>query len=182
MRTVTEEDFRMPEFRGKDPKDYEFRADGKVVRKDRWETAIHSIRGALGDRRREFEIEEIVEAVKALVAIIPPQPEEDDEEPNASNSTHCETTPESTAMSWSIAIGNLMPTAQPISCPHGRNPMSNSDGKERRHWTPDEDAILSQRLDEKADFGAIAKELGRPRSSINSRIRTLGLNVSSQRG
>jgi len=67
-REVTEEDFRMPEFRGKYPKDYEFRADGKVVRKDRWETAIHSIRHALGDERREFEIEDIVGAVRAMAA------------------------------------------------------------------------------------------------------------------
>jgi hypothetical protein len=67
----------MPEFIGKDPKDYEFRADGKVVRKDRWENAIHSIRGALGDCRREFEVGDIVDAVRALVATIP---EPDDEE------------------------------------------------------------------------------------------------------
>ncbi len=92
MRTVTEEDFRMPEFRGKDPKDYEFRPDGKVVRKDRWETAIHSIRAALGDRRREFEIEDIVGAVEALVETIPPQPDEDDDEtPNVSSASRSKT-------------------------------------------------------------------------------------------
>ena len=78
-RAVTEEDFRMPEFRGKDPKDYEFRGDGKVVRKDRWETAIHSIRHALGDKRREFEVLDIVDAVWALVATIPEPESEDDE-------------------------------------------------------------------------------------------------------
>lgn len=80
-RVVTEEDFRMPEFRGKDPKDYEFRADGKVVRKDRWETAIRNIQSALGDPRREFEISDVVQAVKALVAAIPaPDGEEDIDE------------------------------------------------------------------------------------------------------
>lgn len=78
-RAVTEEDFRMPEFRGKDPKDYEFRADGKVARKDRWETAIHSIRYALGDERREFEIADIVGAVRALAATIPSPASEEDE-------------------------------------------------------------------------------------------------------
>jgi hypothetical protein len=67
----------MPEFRGKDPKDYEFRADGKVVRKDRWETAIHSIRDALGDNRHEFEVLDIVDAVRAMVATIP-EPESED--------------------------------------------------------------------------------------------------------
>lgn len=80
MRAVTEEDFRLPEFRGKDPKDYEFRPDGKVVRKDRWETAIRSIRDALGDDdRREFEIADIVGCVKALVATIPSPVENEDE-------------------------------------------------------------------------------------------------------
>ncbi|MFZ6748528.1 hypothetical protein [Undibacterium sp. Ren11W] len=78
-RAVTEEDFRMPEFRGMEPEDYEFRADGKVVRKDRWETAIRSIWFALGDGRREFEIVDVVGAVHALVANIPSRASEDDE-------------------------------------------------------------------------------------------------------
>lgn len=76
-REVTEIDFRMPEFRDAKPEDYEFRADKKIVRKDRWETGIHRIRDRLGDRRREFEIDDIVKAVEALVALIPPQPEDD---------------------------------------------------------------------------------------------------------
>lgn len=74
---VTEQDFRMPEFRDKDPADYEFRGDGKVVRKDRWETAVNSIRYALGDRRREFEIDDIVNAVRALVDTFPAPPDDD---------------------------------------------------------------------------------------------------------
>lgn len=78
MRDVTEEDFRMPKFRGKDPKDYEFREDGEVVRKDRWETAIYRIRSILGDRRREFEIEDVINAVDALVEIIS-KPESEEE-------------------------------------------------------------------------------------------------------
>lgn len=81
-RAVTERDFRMPEFRDADPKDYEFRGDGKIVRKDRWETGIYRIRRVLGDNRREFEIDEIVAAVNALVdAIAPPPDEEDQEQP-----------------------------------------------------------------------------------------------------
>lgn len=77
-RKVTERDIRMPEFRDvEDLDELEIRADGKIVRKDRWETAIHSIRYALGDRRREFEIEDIVSAVKALVAIFPDIGEDD---------------------------------------------------------------------------------------------------------
>jgi hypothetical protein len=67
---VTERDIRMPEFKDAELDDLEFRADGKVVRKDRWENAIHSIRYALGDTRREFEISDVISAVRALVATI----------------------------------------------------------------------------------------------------------------
>lgn len=76
-RDVTETDFRMPEFRDAKPEDYEFRKDGKIVRKDRWETGIHRIRSHLGDERREFEIDDIVKAVEALVAHIPSQPKDE---------------------------------------------------------------------------------------------------------
>jgi hypothetical protein len=34
-REVTEQDFRMPQFVGKNPDDYEFQKDGTIVRKDR---------------------------------------------------------------------------------------------------------------------------------------------------
>ena len=77
-RQVTERDFRLPEFYDADPKDYEFRGDGKVVRKDRWETAIRKIRSRLGDNRSEFEIEDVIRAVEALVATIEPPPEDED--------------------------------------------------------------------------------------------------------
>ena len=70
-REVIEDDLRMPEFRGKDVNDYEFRDDGKVVRKDRWKCGIHRIRIALGDRRREFEVDDMVLAVEALVKTFP---------------------------------------------------------------------------------------------------------------
>lgn len=66
-REVTERDFRLPEFRDAKVEDYELRGDGKVVRKDRWEMAIHTIRDLCGiGSRREFEIPEVVEAVRAL--------------------------------------------------------------------------------------------------------------------
>lgn len=77
-REVTEQDFRKPEFRGAKTEDYEFREDGKVVRKDRWRTGIFMIRQALGDRRREFEIEDIVGAIEALVSTIEPQGEQEE--------------------------------------------------------------------------------------------------------
>ena len=66
-REVTEQDFRMPEFRDAKVEDYEFRADGKLVRKDRWERAIGSIRFLVGLDGREFEISDVVDAVRKLV-------------------------------------------------------------------------------------------------------------------
>lgn len=78
-KEVTERDIRVPEFRDAKLEDLEFRGDGKVVRKDRWETGIHRIRMALGDRRREFEIDDVCQAVEALIASIPLPPEEDDD-------------------------------------------------------------------------------------------------------
>ena len=65
-RIVTEQDFRMPEFRTAKLEDYEFRADGKVVRKDRWEAAVQSIRFLVGIETREFEIDDVVAKVQAL--------------------------------------------------------------------------------------------------------------------
>ena len=67
MRDVTERDFRMPEFRDADPADYEFRNDGKIVRKDRWQTGIMNIASIVGGPRWEYEIHEVVERVQALV-------------------------------------------------------------------------------------------------------------------
>ena len=65
-RPVTERDFRMPEFRDANPEDYEFRDDGKVVRKDRWETGIREILSIVGILDRDFEISEVVDAVRQL--------------------------------------------------------------------------------------------------------------------
>ena len=64
-REVTERDFRAPEFRDAKVEDYEFRGDGALVRKDRWEMAVHRIRELVGlGGRREFEISEVVAAAE----------------------------------------------------------------------------------------------------------------------
>jgi len=69
-RAVTERDFRQPAFVDANPEDYEFRDDGKVVRKDRWETAVHKIAIKLGfPSRKGWEIDEVV-AVAAKAAEI----------------------------------------------------------------------------------------------------------------
>ena len=67
MRQVTELDFRMPEFRNAKVEDYEFRGDGKLVRKDRWENGIHKIRAIIGQNSLEFEIENVVEQVREVM-------------------------------------------------------------------------------------------------------------------
>jgi hypothetical protein len=66
-RAVTEMDFRMPEFRDAKTEDYEFRDDGKIVRKDRWERGVRSVASAVGfTGRREWEIEDVVERVREI--------------------------------------------------------------------------------------------------------------------
>jgi hypothetical protein len=65
-REVTERDFRRAEFRHEKPEDYEFRGDGKVVRKDRWESGIRNIMTILGMPRGDFEIDDVVERVRKL--------------------------------------------------------------------------------------------------------------------
>ena len=79
MREVTERDLRHPKFSEGEPSDYEFRSDGAIVRKDRWEMTVHAIKSAVGDHRREFEVADVVAAVKALVAQIEGQPDPDEE-------------------------------------------------------------------------------------------------------
>jgi len=46
--------------------DYEFRADGAIVRKDRWEMGIRSIFNIVTDGYVDFEINDIVEIVRDL--------------------------------------------------------------------------------------------------------------------
>jgi hypothetical protein len=80
-KEVTLRDMLMPEFRHADPADYEFRGDGKIVRKDRWEKGIFAIARALGINCRDgFDIPDVVYAVEAIVDQIEQQgenPEED---------------------------------------------------------------------------------------------------------
>lgn len=63
-RKVTEQDFRLPEFRDANPDDYEFRDDGKIVRKDRWKTGVQNISAIINGPRFEFEIPDVVKQVR----------------------------------------------------------------------------------------------------------------------
>lgn len=65
---VTERDFRMPEFWDAKPEDYERREDGRIVRKDRWETTVRAIATAIGVGAREgFECDVLLFWVKNLI-------------------------------------------------------------------------------------------------------------------
>ena len=61
---VTEMDFRKEEFINKNPEDYEFRDDGAIVRKDRWQIGMLNIASILG--LKDFEISDVVEIVREL--------------------------------------------------------------------------------------------------------------------
>ncbi|MCG9124266.1 hypothetical protein LH460_06220 [Laribacter hongkongensis] len=63
-RKVEEIDFRMPEFRHANPDDYEFREDGKIVRKDRWEVGIRKIAAVVIEAGSDFEICDVVNKVE----------------------------------------------------------------------------------------------------------------------
>lgn len=64
MRQVTERDLRMPEFRDAKLEELEFREDGTLVRKDRWETTVRDIVSFLGWSRRDFELPEVVAEIE----------------------------------------------------------------------------------------------------------------------
>jgi hypothetical protein len=68
VREVTERDMRDPQFGPGDPSEFEFRDDGSIARKDRWEMGIRKIAGTLGLTGRErFEITDVVARVNDIV-------------------------------------------------------------------------------------------------------------------
>ena len=67
MRKVTERDFRKEEFKDKSIEDYEFRADGEIVRKDRWEMGIRIIQSKVLPNVDDFEIEDVITEITKLI-------------------------------------------------------------------------------------------------------------------
>lgn len=66
-KPVTERDMRSPEFRDCEPEDLEWRDDGTLARRDRWEQGIRQIAGIVGmDPRKGFEVADVVAAVRRL--------------------------------------------------------------------------------------------------------------------
>ena len=66
-KQVTEKDFREEKFKFAKVEDYEFRTDGEIVRKDRWEAAVRAMAVALKINTRDFEIVQVVQAVDDLI-------------------------------------------------------------------------------------------------------------------
>ncbi len=67
-RTVTERDFRYPEYRDANPEDYEMRDDGTIARKDRWEVGIRRISSLVGFGARDaWEVDDVVRKVMEIV-------------------------------------------------------------------------------------------------------------------
>jgi len=71
-RVVTENDFRKDEFKGKDPKDYEFDSTGCIVRKDRFRVSMRAIASVLGlpVANPGWTCEQVVEGVEALACML----------------------------------------------------------------------------------------------------------------
>jgi hypothetical protein len=65
----TEEEMQAEPRIYRSPGDYERRADGKVVRKDRWEWGVRNIASILVGARSEFEIDDIVAKVRELRSV-----------------------------------------------------------------------------------------------------------------
>lgn len=69
-RQVTEADFRHVEFREAKVDDYEFRDDGRLVRKDRWEKCVRSIATMFGvDAREGFECDLLEFSVEEMIRL-----------------------------------------------------------------------------------------------------------------
>lgn len=65
-RAVTELDLRDPKYGTGDPDEFEFRADGTIARKDRWEKGMQSIAVSVGAMEKGWEIKDVVDKVEEL--------------------------------------------------------------------------------------------------------------------
>jgi len=82
VRDVTERDLRDPKYGMGEPEEFEFRDDGSIARKDRWEMGIRRIATAVGARSRDtFEIDDVVSRVKDMADwLASPSPSPNSEE------------------------------------------------------------------------------------------------------
>lgn len=65
-KSVTERDLRDPKYGDGDPDEFEFRDDGSIARKDRWEMGIRSIASAVNVMAKGWEVKDVVDKVQEL--------------------------------------------------------------------------------------------------------------------
>jgi len=68
-REVMERDLRAPAYREGKPDEYEFRSDGAIVRKDRFQTGMRDVAAIIFGCGHDYEIAEVIKAVHRLQGI-----------------------------------------------------------------------------------------------------------------
>ena len=64
-----ERDLRAPAYRDGKPDEYEFRSDGAIVRKDRFQTGMRDIAANIFGCGHDYEIAEVIKAVHRLQGV-----------------------------------------------------------------------------------------------------------------
>jgi len=65
-REVTERDLRAAEYSDGRPDEYEFRSDGKIVRKDRFQRGMRDIAAIVFGCGHDYEIVDVIKAIHSL--------------------------------------------------------------------------------------------------------------------
>jgi hypothetical protein len=68
-REVMERDLRAAEYREGKPDEYEFRSDGKIVRKDRFQCGMRDIAAIVFGCGHDYEIADVVKAIHGLQGV-----------------------------------------------------------------------------------------------------------------
>ena len=68
-REVTERDLRAAEYRDGKPDKYEFRSDGKVVRKDRFQSGMRDIAAIVFGCGHDYEITDVIKSIHSLQGV-----------------------------------------------------------------------------------------------------------------
>jgi hypothetical protein len=68
-RDVMERDLRAAEFSDGKPDEYEFRSDGKIVRKDRFQRGMRDIATIVFGCGHDYEIADVVKAIHGLQGV-----------------------------------------------------------------------------------------------------------------
>lgn len=68
-REVTERDLRAAEYSDGKPDEYEFRNDGKIVRKDRFQRGMRDIAAIVFGCGHDYEIADVIKAIQSLQGV-----------------------------------------------------------------------------------------------------------------